>query len=89
MDFWGVMGVLDFITNFLKGGRNAGRIENRISGGHRPERRILHTVSAVCEQAVSDFGGIRVLTAACADERGRDTGSLPSDPICRESRAAA
>ena len=87
MDFWGVMGVLDFITNFLKGGRNAGRIENRISGGHRPERRILHTVSAVCEQALSDFGGIRVLASACADERGRDTGPLSSDPICRESRA--
>lgn len=81
------MGVLDFITNFLKGGKNAGRVESRVSGGHGPERRILHTVSAVCEQALSDFGGIRVLASACTDERGRDTGPLSSDPICRESRA--
>lgn len=81
------MGVLDFITNFLKGSKNAGRVKSCVSGGHEPERRILHTVSAICEQALSDFGGIRVLASACTDERGRDTGSLSSDPICRESRA--
>lgn len=81
------MGVLDFITNFLKGGKNAGRVKSCVSGGHEPERRILHTVSAICEQALSDFGGIRVLASACTDERGRDTGSLSSDPICREGRA--
>ena len=27
-----------------------------------------------------------MLAAACADERGRDTGSLPADPVCRESQ---
>ena len=81
------MVVFERIVNFLKGGKNAGRTENSVSGRHGSERRVVHTVAAVCEQAVSDFGGIRVLASACADERGRDTGSLPSDPICRESRA--
>ena len=85
--FFDGMGVLDFITNFLKGGKNAGRVKSRVSGGHEPERRILHTVSAICEQALSDFGGIRVLASACTDERGRDTGPLSSDPVCRESQA--
>ena len=81
------MSVFEHIIEFLKGGKNAGRVESRVPGGHGSERRILHTVSAVCEQALSDFGGLRVLASACADERGRDTGALSSDPVCRESRA--
>ena len=81
------MGVLDFIIDFLKGDKYAERTKNRVSGGHGRERRVLHPISAICEQAVSDFGGIRVLAAACADERGRDTGALSSDPVCRESQA--
>ena len=28
-----------------------------------------------------------MLASACADERGRDSGVLSSDPVCRESRA--
>lgn len=81
------MGAFEYIVNFLKGIKNAERAENSVHGRHGSERRVIHTVSAVCEQAISDFRGIRVLAAACADERGRDTGSLPSDPLCRESRA--
>ena len=81
------MGILDFIVDFLKGGKHARRIENRVPGGREHEHRVLHPISAVCEQALSDFGGIRVLAAACADERSRDTGTMPPDPICRESRA--
>ena len=81
------MSVFESIVNFLKGGNHAGRAENCVPGGHERERRVLHPVSSVCEQALSDFGGIRVLASACTDERGRDTGSLSSDPVCRESRA--
>ena len=81
------MGILDFIVDFLKGGKHARRIENRVPGGREHEHRVLHPISAVCEQALSDFGGIRVLAAACADERSRDIGSMPPDPVCRESRA--
>jgi len=51
------------------------------------ERRIVYPVSAVCEQAVSDFRGVRMLARACADERGRTAGALPEDPVRRESRA--
>ena len=81
------MNVFESIANFLKGGNNAKRVGNSISRGHGLERRILYPVQIVCEQAISDFCGIRVLAAACADERGRDSGSLPSDPVCRESQA--
>ena len=75
------------IIKFLKGGEDARGTEIRVSGGNGCERRVVHPVSTICEQAISDFRGIRVLAAACADERGRDTGSLSSDPVCRESRA--
>ena len=85
--WFAVMSLFESIVNFLKGGNHAGRAENRVSGGHGCKRRILHPVSAICEQALSDFGGIRVLASACADERGRDPGALSSDPVCRESRA--
>ena len=81
------LSVFESIVNFLKGGKHARGAENCVPGGHERERRVLHPVSSVCEQALSDFGGIRVLASACADERGRDTGSLSSDPVCRESRA--
>ena len=81
------MNVFEFIANFLKGGNNAKRAGNRISRGHGPERRVLHTVQAVSEQAISDFRGIRVLAAECANERSRDSGALPADPVCGESEA--
>ena len=81
------MNIFESIANLLKGGNNAKRVGSHISRGHGLERRNLYSVQAVCEQAISDFRGIRVLAAACADERGRDTGSLPADPVCRESQA--
>ena len=81
------MSVFGHVIDFLKGGNLARGTENRVSGGHGRERRVLYPVSAVCEQALSDFRSIRVLAAACADERGRDTGALSPDPVCRESRA--
>ena len=81
------MNIFESIANFLKGGNNAKRVGSHISRGHGLERRNLYSVQAVCEQAISDFCGIRVLAAACADERGRDTGSLPANPVCRESQA--
>ena len=81
------MNVFGRIINFLRGGNHAGGTENRVSGGHGHEHRVIHPVSAVCEQALSDFRRIRVLAAACADERGRDTGALSSDPVRQESRA--
>ena len=81
------MNLVDSIVNLLKGRKHAGESENGVSGGHGCERRGFHTVSSVSEQALSDFRSIRVLAATCADERGRNTGSLSADPICRESCA--
>ena len=81
------MNIFESIANLLKGGNNAKRVGNSISRGHGPERRVLHTVQAVSEQAISDFRGIRVLAAECANERSRDSGALPADPVCRESKA--
>lgn len=81
------MNLFESIVNFLKGGNHAGGAEDCVPGGHGRDRRVLHKVSTVCEQALSDFGGIRVLASACADERGRDPRPLSSDPVCRESQA--
>lgn len=81
------MEILKSIRELLKGGSHAGRTEKRVVGGNGRERRILHSVPSVRERIVSDIRGIRMLASACADERSRDTGEMPSDPIRRESRA--
>lgn len=81
------MGFLKSLAELFKGGGNAERTEECVSGGDGRECRIIHSFSSIRERAVSDIGGIRVLAAACADERSRDTGQMPSDPVCRESRA--
>ena len=81
------MGIFKVLSRLLKGERHAGTVEERVSGGDGRERRVLHPVPAVCERTLSDIRGIRVLAAACADERGRDSGAMPQDPLCRESRA--
>ena len=47
--------------------------------------RIFHTLTSARERALSDLGGIGMLEKALADERGRDIGSEPSDPVRRES----
>ena len=75
------------IIKFLKGGEDARGTEIRVSGGNGCERRVVHPVSTICEQAISDFCGIRMLATACAYERSRDIGALSPNPICRESLA--
>lgn len=81
------MKILNAIINLFKGDDHAGRTEESVSGGDGRERRILHSIPSVCERAVSDIGSIRVLARTCSDERGRDTGTLPPDPIRQESVA--
>lgn len=81
------MKVIFSMFNFLRGGKNARRVEKCFSGRDGRECRIVYPVATVCEQAISDFGCVRMLAAACADERSRDIGTLPTDPIRRESRA--
>ena len=81
------MKILNAITNLFKGGNHAERTEESISGGSERERRIVHSIPSICERAVSDIGGIRVLARTCADERSGDTGALSSDPIRQESIA--
>jgi len=80
------MRLVETLLRYLKGGRHAGRTEVVETGRGGFECRDLYPVSLVREQAVSDLGGIRVLARACADERGRDPGALPEDPIRRESQ---
>lgn len=70
---------------FLKGARHAAGTEESLSGRCGCERRDVHQVDAIVKRAVSDFGGIRMLAGACAIERSRDPGKMPSDPIRKES----
>ena len=81
------MGFFKQLVKFFKGGNHAEGTEERVSGGDGRERRIIHSLPSIRERAISDICGIRVLAAACADERSRDTGQMSSDPICRESCA--
>lgn len=83
----GQMKILNAITSLFKGGNHAGRTEESISGGSGRECRIVHPIPSICERAISDICGIRVLARTCADERGRDTGALSSDKIRQESVA--
>jgi len=90
---WSKYGILlalmkfDFISWLFRGGKHAAGIGKDKVGGIGRERRILYPIASVCEQALSDFRDIGVLARAYADERGRDSGALPSDPIRRESFA--
>ena len=81
------MEIFKALVKLFKGGSHAERTEESVSGGNGRERRILHSIPSICERAVSDIRGIRMLAAACADERSRDTGQMSSDPICREGIA--
>ena len=81
------MGIFNSILLKLKGGRNAEGTVRTVSGGGEGERRVIHSIAAVCKQAVCDCRGLGVLARAYADERGRDSGQMPSDSIRRESRA--
>ncbi len=75
------------IINILKGGWNARRPENSVPGGDGCEHRIIYPFEAICEQAISDIGRVRMLAAACAAERSGDSGAVSSDPIRREGLA--
>ena len=79
------MKILNAIINLFKGDGHAGRTEGPVSGRDGRERRILHSIPSICKWAVSDIGGVGVLARTCADERGGDTGTLPPDPVRKES----
>ena len=81
------MGIFKSFIDLFKGGCHAERTKERVSGGNGRERGIIHSFPSVRERAISDICGIRVLAAACADERSRDSGQMPPDPIRRESCA--
>ena len=81
------MGIFKSLVKLFKGGNHAERAEERVSGGDGCECRIIYSFPSIRERAISDICGIRVLAAACADERSRDTGQMSSDPIRRESDA--
>ena len=74
------------ILNFPKGGKDAGRTSERVSGRDGYERRVVYPVDAIIKRAVFDIRGIRMLAKACADERGGDFGEVPPDPVCETSR---
>ena len=75
------------IINILKGGWNARKPANSVPGGDGCEHRIIYPFEALCEQAISDIGRVRMLAAECAAERSGDSGAVSSDPIRREGLA--
>lgn len=79
------MGFFKNILLFLKGKQHAGGTEKSVFGRSGRERRVLHQVYAAVERAISDFRGIRMLETACADERSRNFGAVPSDQVREES----
>jgi len=81
------MEIFKVLVKLFKEGNHAERVEERVSGGDGCERRIIYSFPSICERAVSDIRGIRVLAAACADERSRDSRQMPSDPIRQEGVA--
>ena len=81
------MEIFKALVKLFKGGSHAERTEESVSGGNGRERRILHSIPSICERAVSDIRGIRMLAAACADERSRDSRQMPPDPIRQEGIA--
>ena len=81
------MGIFKSLVKLFKGGNYAEGTEERVSGGDGRERRVLHSFPSIRERAISDICGIRVLAAACADERSRDIGALSPYQIRGESVA--
>ncbi len=79
------MGIFKSLVKLVKGGSHAEGTEERVSGRNGRERGIIHSFSSIRERAISDICGIRVLAAACADERSRDIGTLSPDKIRQES----
>ena len=81
------MGIFKYITEKLKGGRNAKGLGESVFRGCGGERRILHSIATIREQAISDCRDIGMLARAYAAERSRDSGQMSSDSVRRESRA--
>lgn len=75
------------ILSLLKGRSHAERTSRSIPGRDGRKCGGVHSFTAICKQTVSDICGIRVLARACADERSRDFGTMPSDSIQQESCA--
>ena len=80
------MNLFNRIKQLLKGRKYVGGTQECISGGRGRECRSVYPVETARKRAISDFGGIRMLAKACADERSRDPGALPTDSILAESR---
>ena len=81
------MRFFDLLIKIFKGVDNhVGRFEESVSRGNGCERRVFHSLQTISERAVSDIRSIGVLAAACADERGRDSGAVPQDKVREESR---
>ena len=74
------------ILTRLRGLLHVGRFEKCVSGRDERKCGVVYTFNAIVERAVSDFGGIRMLERACADERSRDFGEMSANTICTESR---
>lgn len=79
------MKILNLLTKVLKRGNYAGRAEKSVSRGNGYKRGILYSLPSVCERAVSDIRGIRMLASACADERGRNIRSVSPNSVREES----
>ena len=75
------MNLFGIIKKILKGESHVGGTQERVSGGGERKRRVVHQVDAIVKRALSDLSGVRMLERACADERSRNPGEMPSDPI--------
>ena len=75
------MNLFGIIKKLLKGESHVGRTQERVSGGGERKRRVVHQVDAIVQRALSDLSGVRMLERACADERSRNSGEMPSDPV--------
>ena len=84
---YAAMNFIQKIVRAFKGDFHAEGTEERVSRGRIDERRVVHPLASVREQALSDLGRIRMLARTCADERGRDPRPLPPDPIRATSLA--
>ena len=74
------------IKDLLRGERHAERIGECPSRGDGCDGSIFHSFPAARERALFDLRGIGVLEKALADERSRDTGGEPTNPVLVESR---
>lgn len=79
------MDLLKSIIAFLKGERHAERIGECLSRGDGCDGCIFHPFPSARERALFDLRCVGVLEKELADERGRNTWGVPSDPVLVES----